>query len=105
MMSSSGSTALAAASAAASKAARPGVCRASASSACATATRLRLRAADRDARLAHHAVPHAIGGDRHGDRKIAGAAAELVEAAMGVLRQERQPHLRQQLVLLQRRAS
>ena len=61
--------------------------------------RLRLHPADRHARLADHAVLHAIGDQRHGERKIAGAAVELVEAEAGVGRKDRQAHFGEKLVL------
>ena len=49
------------------------------------------------------AVAQAIGHQRHGDREIADAAAEFVEAAPRIGRQQRQPDLGQQFVLGQRR--
>jgi hypothetical protein len=67
-------------------------------------TRLRLHAADGHAWLDHHALPETIGCDCHGQCKIAGAAVELVKAAMGIRRQERQAHFREELILLERRA-
>ena len=59
-------------------------------------------AADRDVHVAHDAVLQPVGRDRHGDGVVAGAAAEFGKARVGALRQDRQPHLAQQLVLVQR---
>ena len=80
MMSSSGSTAAAAASAAATKAACPGGAAVERGFGLCDPARKCLGAADADARLRDHAVLEPEGRERHGERKIAGAAVELVEA-------------------------
>ncbi len=51
------------------------------------AARLRLHAADRHARLDHRRVPDAKRRQRHGERKVPRPAIELVEPAMGIVRQ------------------
>ena len=67
------------------------------------AARRGLGAADRDVHVAHDAVLQPVGRDRHGDGVVAGAAAVFGKSHVGALRQDRQPHLAEQLILVQRR--
>ena len=64
--------------------------------------RTRFGAADADARVGDLAALQTIRDERSGQRKIAGAAIELVEAEFGLARQQWQPHLREQFVFRQR---
>jgi hypothetical protein len=63
--------------------------------------RLGLGAADAQARLDHAAVLEPVGRERHGDREVADAPAEFIEAEMRVGRQQGEACLHQQLVFLE----
>ena len=103
VMSSIGSTAAVAAAAAARNALSPGAAPASARSASAMRRGLGSTPPTASARLDDLAAFDAIGAERRRHGEIAGAAAELVEAAARVRGEHRQARLDQQLVVAQRR--